>query len=151
MPNKPPFPDFDFKWPNFDEGFWDRFKVPGVDASSLVESQKKNFEAMVKANRKAAEGYQNLMRRQVEILTETMQSIQESAGELMKANAGKELPRKQAELVEKTISRALQHMKEMADLTISANSDAFRIMQDRATHSISEMQTLAEKFSGGKK
>ncbi|MCE9522552.1 MAG: phasin family protein [Alphaproteobacteria bacterium] len=151
MANKGPFPEFDFKWPNFDQSFWDRFSVPGIDTSALMESQKKNFDALVKANQKAAEGYQNLMRRQAEIMTETMQAIQESVGDLMKANEGKDVPKKQAELVEKTIGRAFKHMKELAQLTIDANGDAFKVMQDRAKESISEMQALAEKISSGKK
>ena len=151
MANKSPFPEFDFKWPNFDQGFWDRFSVPGIDSNSLMQSQKKNFEALVKANQKAAEGYQNLMRRQGEIMTETMQSIQEAVGDLMKANDGRDLPKKQAELVEKTIGRALKHMKELAELTINANGDAFKVIQERAKESIGEMQALAEKITAGRK
>jgi len=151
MASKSPFPEFDFKWPNFDQGFWDRFSVPGLDTSALMDSQKKNFDALVKANQKAAEGYQNLMRRQGEIMSETMQSIQESVADLMKANDGKELPKKQAELVEKTVGRALKHMRELAQLTIDANSDAFKVIQDRARESIAEMQELAEKISAGRK
>ena len=151
MANKSPFPEFDFKWPNFDQGFWDRFSVPGMDTSALMESQKKNFDALVNANRKAAEGYTNLMRRQGEIMTETMGSIQESVADLMKANDGKELPKKQAELIEKTVARAFKHMRELAELTISANSDAFKVIQDRAKESIAEMQELAVKISAGKK
>jgi phasin family protein len=148
---KSPFPEFDFKWPNFDQGFWDRFSVPGIDTAALMDSQKKNFEALVKANQKAAEGYQNMMRRQGEIMTETMQSIQEAVADLMKANDGKELPKKQAELVEKTIARALKHMRELAEMTISANSDAFKVIQHRAKESIGEMQELAERISSAKK
>ena len=151
MASKSPFPEFDFKWPNFDQGFWDRFSVPGIDSSALMQSQKKNFEALVKANQKAAEGYQNLMRRQGEIMTETMQSIQEAVTDLMKANDGRDLPKKQAELVEKTVGRALKHMKELAELTISANGDAFKVIQDRAKESIAEMQELAEKITAGRK
>lgn len=147
MAAKSPFPEFEFKWPNFDQAFWDRFSVPGMNTSTLMESQKKNFEALVHANQKAAEGYQNLMRRQTEILSETIQSIQEAAADLMKANDGRDLPKRQAELVEKTIGRALTHMKELADLTIAANGDAFRVIQDRARESIGEMQELAVKLS----
>jgi phasin family protein len=149
--NKSPFPEFDFKWPNFDQGFWDRFAVPGVDTNALMESQRKNFDALVKANQKAAEGYQQMMVRQGEIMTETMGAIQESVADLMKANDGKDLPKKQAELIEKTIARALKHMKELAELAIDANSDAFKVMRERARESIGEMQELAEKISAGKK
>lgn len=151
MASKSPFPEFDFKWPNFDQGFWDRFSVPGIDNNALMESQKKNFEALVKANQKAAQGYQNMMRRQGEIMAESMQAIQESVGDLMKANDGKDLPKKQAELVEKTVGRALKHMKELAELAIDANSDAFKIMQERAKESIAEMQELAEKITATRK
>lgn len=151
MAGKNTFPEFDFKWPNFDQSFFDRFSLPGIDASTLMESQRKNFEALVNANRKAAEGYQNLMRRQGEIMTETMQAVQESVADLMKANDGKDLPKKQADLVEKTVSRALKHMRELAELTISANGDAFKVIRDRAKDSIAEMQELAEKISSSKK
>ena len=151
MSSKSPFPEFDFKWPNFDQGFWERFSVPGIDNNALMASQKKNFEALVKANQKAAQGYQNMMRRQGEIMAESMQAIQESVGDLMKANDGKDLPKKQTELVEKTVGRALKHMKELAELAIDANSDAFKIMQDRAKESIAEMQELAEKITAGRK
>jgi phasin family protein len=151
MSSKSPFPEFDFKWPNFDQGFWDRFSVPGINNNALMESQKKNFEALIKANQKAAQGYQNLMRRQGEIMTETMQAIQESVADLMKANDGKDLPKKQADLVEKTISRALKHMRELAQLTIDANGDAFKVIQARAKESIGEMQELAEKITAGRK
>ncbi len=149
--NKSPFPEFDFKWPNFDQGFWDQFNVPGVDTSALMESQKKNFDALVKANQKAAEGYQQMMVRQGEIMTETMGAIQEAVTDLMKANDGKDLPKKQAELIEKTVARALKHMKELAELAIDANSDAFKVMRDRAKESIGEMQDLADKIAAGKK
>mgnify|MGYP001157991304 FL=1 len=151
MAGKNSFPEFDFKWPNFDQGFWDKFSVPGIDTSALMESQKKNFDALVNANRKAAEGYQNLMRRQGEIMTETMQAVQEAVADLMKANDGKDLPKKQADLVEKTVSRALKHMRELAQLTIDANGDAFKVIQARAKESIGEMQELAEKISASKK
>jgi phasin family protein len=148
---KSPFPEFEFKWPNFDQGFWDRFSVPGIDNAALMESQKKNFQALVDANRKAAEGYQNLMRRQGEIMAETMRSIQEAVSDLMQVNDGSDLSRKQAELVEKTVARALKHMRELADMTISANGDAFKVIQQRAKESIGEMRELAERISAGKK
>jgi phasin family protein len=148
---KSPFPEFEFKWPNFDPSFFERFNVPGIDTQALMDSQRKNIDALINANRKAAEGYANMMRRQGEIMTETMQAIQEASADLMKANAGQDLPKKQAELVEKTVGRAFKHMKELADMAVSANTDAFKIMRDRATESIEELRELTEKISAGKK
>jgi phasin family protein len=151
MTTKSPFPEFDFKWPKMDQGFWERFTVPGIDSSALMQSQQKNFEALVNANQKAAEGYQALLRRQGEILGETMRSIQEAANELMQANDGRELPKKQAELIEKTIGNALKYMQELAELTITANTDTMNVIQDRARESVAEMRELAEKLSSHRK
>src|SRR6185503_11897132 len=148
---KSPFPEFEFKWPNFDQNFFERFNVPGIDTQALMDSQRKNIDALINANRKAAEGYANMMRRQGEILTETMQAIQEATSDLMKANSGQDLPKKQAELVEKTVGRAFKHMRELAEMAVSANSDAFKIMRDRATESIEELRALTEKMTPQKK
>ena len=148
---KSPFPEFEFKWPNFDQSFFERFTVPGIDTQALMESQRKNIDALINANRKAAEGYTNMMRRQGEIMGETMQAIQEAVGDLMKANTGQDLPKKQAELVEKTVGCAFKHMRELADMAVSANSDAFKIMRDRASESIEELRALTDKMSTTKK
>ena len=148
---KSPFPEFEFKWPNFDQSFFERFTVLGIDTQALMESQRKNIDALINANRKAAEGYTNMMRRQGEIMGETMQAIQEAVGDLMKANSGNDLPKKQAELVEKTVGRAFKHMRELADMAVSANSDAFKIMRDRASESIEELRALTDKMSTTKK
>ena len=92
-----------------------------------------------------------MMRRQGEIMTETMQAIQEAVADLMKANDGKDLPKKQAELVEKTIGRAFKHMRELAEL---ADQRQQRRLQDHARprQGIDRGdQELAEKISAGKK
>jgi hypothetical protein len=49
-----------------------QFQLPGVDFTALVDRERKNIEALVKANRIAFEGWQRLVRRQAEMLQETM-------------------------------------------------------------------------------
>ena len=152
MAGKKGFPEFEFKLPNFDMAFWDKFKVPGVDTTALMESQKKNFDALVKANQKAAEGYQNLMRRQTEILTETIQSIQEAAGELMKANAGRELPKKQAAW-EKTHNTSVEWhplrpsaVTATKGVTLAVEAD-FALLRTNETHDRLQRRGLARAIS----
>ncbi|MBR1237330.1 phasin family protein [Bradyrhizobium sp. AUGA SZCCT0182] len=45
-----------------------QFQLPGVDFTALVDRERKNIEALVKANRIAFEGWQRLVRRQAECL-----------------------------------------------------------------------------------
>jgi len=52
-----------------------QFRLPGVDFTAFVDRERKNIEALVKANRIAFEGWQRLVRRQAEMLQETMQKV----------------------------------------------------------------------------
>lgn len=47
----------------------EQFKVPGVDMSALLESRKKDVEAIVEANKSAYDAMQALARKQTEMLT----------------------------------------------------------------------------------
>jgi hypothetical protein len=66
----------------------EQFKVPGVDMSSFIEARRKDVEALVEANKAAYEAMQALARTQADMLTRTMQSIQESAKGLPSGAAG---------------------------------------------------------------
>src|SRR4051812_20680984 len=52
-----------------------QFRLPGVDFAALVDRERKNIEALAKANRIAFEGWQRLVRRQAEMLQETMEKV----------------------------------------------------------------------------
>jgi hypothetical protein len=58
-----------------------QFRLPGVDFAALVDHERKNIEALAKANRIAFEGWQRLVRRQAEILQETMTKVVADAGQ----------------------------------------------------------------------
>ena len=57
-----------------------QFRLPGVDFAALVDRERKNIEALAEANRIAFEGWQALVRRQAEILQETMKKVVTNAG-----------------------------------------------------------------------
>src|SRR4029079_3948728 len=59
-----------------------QFRLPGVDFAALVDRERKNIEALAKANRIAFEGWQRLGRRQAEIFQETMKKVVADAGQL---------------------------------------------------------------------
>src|SRR5258708_15428114 len=58
-----------------------QFRLPGVDFAALVDRERKNIEALAKANRIAFEGWQRLVRRQAEILQETIKELVANAGQ----------------------------------------------------------------------
>ena len=48
------------------------FNLPGLDTDAIVANQRRNVEALTSANRVALEGVQAVVKRQVEIVQETM-------------------------------------------------------------------------------
>ncbi|PWR20017.1 phasin family protein [Zavarzinia compransoris] len=140
--DKPEFPFF-----NFDvKKFVGDLKMPNVDLDSIVSSSRKNIEALTQANRIAFEGFQAVARRQVEIMRETMTEAASVLRGVMSGNPGdvKVAP----EVLKKAFEAALANMRELAELTSKANSDAFDVVQKRVADSIEELKALTGKAKG---
>ena len=58
-----------------------QFRLPGVDFAAFVDRERKNIEALVKADGFAFEGWQRLVRRQAELLRLEPCSVLEGAEE----------------------------------------------------------------------
>lgn len=141
---KPEFPFF-----NFDvKKFAGDLKLPNVDLDSIVASSRKNIEALTQANRIAFEGFQAVAKRQVEIMRETMT---EAASVLRNVMSGSPTDAKVApEVLKKAFEAALANMRELAEMTSKANSEAFDVIQKRVTDSIEELKSLTAKAKGDK-
>ncbi len=134
--DKPEFPFF-----NFDvKKFVGDVKIPSVDLDSVVSSSRKNIEALTQANRVAFEGFQAVAKRQVEIMRETMTEAASVLRGVMSGNAGdaKVAP----EVLKKAFEGALANMRELAEMTSKANSEAFDVIQKRVAESIEEIKSL---------
>jgi len=116
--------------------FIEQFKVPGVDLSALVESGRKDFEALAEANKAAYQGLQALARKQGEVLTEAMQKIQEAA----KQATGVPPEAKSADVAREAYRKALVHMKEMADIVRNSNAEAMTRLADRAIEHLQDLK-----------
>lgn len=123
-----------------------QYKLPGVDVDAIVASQKKNLEALTSANRVAIEGLQAVVKRQAEILQETMNEASKAVDALSKAGSPPEVAAKQAELAKDAFERALSNMRELAELVTKANQDATSTINARISASLDEMKEVALKL-----
>ena len=119
-----------------------QFKVPGLDMEPIIESRRKDMEALVEANKSTYESMQALARKQTEILTETMQGIQESAKGLAGGGTGAPNAAKQADFVGSAYTKALADMKDLADMVRKSQTDAMAGITQRAMQSMEEMKKL---------
>jgi phasin family protein len=132
-----------FKTPDMGKVF-EGFKMPGFDAQAIMDTQKKNMEALVAANQAAVAGYQDFFKKQMAIFEETMQTAQAQLGS-MGENMGPDAAAKQAEFLKVAFEKALANMTELAEAAKKANEEAFAIVSARVQESIAELQALAPK------
>lgn len=116
-------------------------KMPGFDPQVVMESQRKNFEALVAANQAAMAGYQDLYRKQVQIFEETMATAQSQMGSMGDGADAQ----KQAEVYKTAFEKALANMTELAETAKKANEEAFAIVSARVKESLAEIQTIARR------
>jgi phasin family protein len=132
-----------FKVPDMTKMF-EGMKMPGFDMTSMMETQKKNVEALMAANRAAAAGYQDFYKKQMAIFEETMQGAQAqiaSMGEGMNPDAAA----KQADLYRVAFEKALANMTELAEAAKKANEEAYAIVSARVKESLAELQSIAQR------
>ncbi len=125
-------PGFDFK------ELLAHYKLPGVDFTALLEREKKNIEALTKANMVAFEGWQALVQKQTEIFKDTM----------ARAIAMARRPNAtgiQAEIAKHGFEKALDHMHDLAHIAVKSQNDAYEIVRKRIQENMDEMRNSRKK------
>jgi phasin family protein len=115
-----------------------QFRLPGVDFTAFVDRERKNIEALVKANRIAFEGWQRLVRRQAEMLQETMQKVVADASQ-------EDAKKKRADLAKEGFEKALANMRELAEITTQSQKEAFDVVRKRIEENMEGIRNLGKK------
>jgi phasin family protein len=116
------------------------FKVPGVDVDGLVTSQRKNIEALTQANKLAYDGLQAVVKRQVEILRQTVDEIAQATKDIAEPGNPQDKAAKQTELAKDAFERSLSNLRELSEMVAKANSEAFDLLNKRFTQTLDEMR-----------
>ncbi len=115
-----------------------QFRLPGVDFAALVDRERKNIEALAKANRIAFEGWQRLVRRQAEILQETMKEVVANAGQ-------QDAIKKRSDLAKEGFEKALANMRELAEMATKSQKEAFDVVRKRIEENVEGIRNLGKK------
>lgn len=121
------------------------FRVPGVDVDAMVSSQRKNIEALAAANKLAYEGVQAVMKRQVEILRQTVEAVAGATKDMAEPGAPQDKAAKQTELAKDAFEHALANMRELAEMMAKSNNDAFDLLNKRFAQNLDEMRDMVLK------
>jgi len=127
---------------------FDGYKSAGVDVTGILDSQRKNVEALSAANKVALEGIQTVAARQREILQQTMDNATTALKDLTAASSPQAATAAQAELLKSAFDKALSNMRELAETMTKANTEAVEIVNRRMADSLKELKDLAGKGGG---
>jgi phasin family protein len=116
----------------------EKFKVPGIDIGAIVDSQRKDMEALAEANKQAYEGIKALAQRRNEILQEALAQWQEA----MKDATGKDALSRNAERAKKGVQQAIANFRELAEMEAQSRSKAWKVLQDRFQENVTNLQKL---------
>jgi phasin family protein len=115
-----------------------QFNLPGIDASAILESRRKDIEALAAANTTALTGMQSLGQKQMEILTSTMAQLQS----LVAQQSGTDSKPAAGEAVQQLLHKALADMQELAETAYRAQADSYAVISKRVAENVEELKTL---------
>jgi len=123
------------------------YQIPNLDTTALIESQKKNVEALVAANQAAFQGTQELMRQQGEMLQQAISDATEAASDLAGSSSPKVLAEKQAELVQAAFEKALSNSAELSELVKKNQDEIGQLVNQRVSENLKEIKEAISKLS----
>lgn len=116
-----------------------------VDMQAIVEAQRRNLEALAKANQVAAEGMKALAQRQGELMRQSMEQASLAVRDLMGASSPEEKAARQTELAKAAFERAVSNAREMAEMVAKAQQDAGDVIARRMAAGMDELKKMIEK------
>ena len=122
------------------------YSFPGINVDTLLESNRKNVEALGAANKRVLENAQTIMTRQGEILRQTLEEASTALKALSSAGTPQELAAKQGELFREVILRTLDHMRELADMTTQSSREAFETVNERVRDNVDDIRAMLKKL-----
>ncbi len=123
--------------------FTKMFEMPEISAmngNALVDGQRKNIEAMMKAQQVASAGYQTMFEKQVAMMQDVLAGMQGQIADLSKAPSATDAATSQVELAKKSYEDAMTNLNELAEIAQKANTEAFAVIKDRVEESFTELK-----------
>jgi acyl-CoA thioesterase YciA len=108
-------------------------QISGVDMTALIDTEKKNIDALMEVNRSAYDGWRNLMAQQAEVFQETMKAIAAEAG-------GESVAGRRTEIAREGFEKALANMRQLAETATESQKQTMEILRRRFEDGMAAMR-----------
>jgi len=127
-------PNADWGLPGFDFAkLIESCQISGVDMTALIDTEKKNIDALMEVNRSAYDGWRNLMAQQAEVFQETMKAIAAEAG-------GESVAGRRTEIAREGLEKALANMRQLAETATESQKQTMEILRRRFEDGMAAMR-----------
>jgi phasin family protein len=120
-------------------------KLPNMDIERVIEHHRRNLEALEQSARAASTGASAIMKRQREMLQETLDEISSMAHNYRAPATPQELVEKQTDFARKSFETAVKNTSEMADLVRKSGYESLDILRQRIREGMAEIREGYEK------
>lgn len=124
------------------------FRVPGLDVEGLMDTQRKNMEALAQATQVAAQGSTAVSQKQAEILRTAVQEAMSMVGSL-KAADPMATAKAQQKFIKEAFETAVANARELAEMVAQSNRDAYQVIEHRTKESLEELRAAAQSKGAG--
>ncbi|QDY69659.1 phasin family protein [Qingshengfaniella alkalisoli] len=114
-------------------------KSAAFDMSSVMDSNRKNFDTMIEANKAAANAYKDLLEKQMDIFGQLTAAAREQA-EWIEKNAGPAAMTEKTEAYGEAVEKALGLMRKLADAARDANEEAYASIRSQINEAVEGMK-----------
>ena len=128
--------------------FGTNFGLPQVDVEQLLETNRKNLEALGESAKVAAGGAQSVAQKQREILEAGLREASALARGYQPMGNAQEILAKQTEFVKKVFDISVQGARDSAELATQSTSEAVKIIHERMKASLEEIRGSVSRQSG---
>jgi phasin family protein len=121
------------------------FKIPGFDIEGLLATQRRNMEAVSAASQLAVEGVQAVIRRQTEIIRQTVEESTAAFKDVLAVGAPDEKIAQQTDMVKTAFEKALGNLRELTEMAAKSNTEAADVLTKRIGESLTELKSSLQR------
>jgi Phasin protein len=122
-------------------------KVSPFDPQSLLEAQRRNFDAFTNAGQIVADGMRTYAERQVAMMQEAMSDLWSELQASSRKPAAAAAPTEQLDRMRAAFEKVVAQVQELGNLLIKVQSDALSVLNDCAAKNFEVLGSAAPDFA----
>ncbi len=127
------------------EKFGQDLNLPNIDVQKMLDSQRRNLEALQKSAAASAAGASALVERQRTHIEQALAEVKTAAESYRAGGTPQEFMVKQTELARKSFDSALKNVEEAAEIVRKAGDEAIEVLRKRIRESAEEIRQGFDK------